>query len=262
MSETFLLAGDVGGTKTLLRLARAGAGETVLERCIDTAAYHDLRSMLEDFLPDGAKPAVACFAIAAPVSGRRVRLTNRDFWIDADQIERCCRIGAVHLINDFVGVAHGVDTLGSADLVTLQAGQALPLAPRAVLGAGTGLGEAILLPRPGSAAEVLASEGGHVDFAPTDEEQIMLWRELAQHYGHVSYERLLSGEGLAHIYAWLARTARAPNLRYGTIHGSPAGGRRRRRGARTGVGGRAQRRGCPGSARPRSVRAHLRAAGG
>lgn len=216
MAEDLLLAGDIGGTKTLLRLARAGSADAVLERRFETGAYPNLTSMLQVFLAGQPAPVAACFAIAAPVSGRCVRLTNREFWIDADDVERACGIEVVRIINDFVGVAHGIDVLGPADTVTLQAGRPLAGAPRAVLGAGTGLGEAILLQRAGGETEVLASEGGHVDFAPQDEEQVMLWREFAARHGHVSYERVLCGDGLVAIYAWLARRAGAPSLLTGT----------------------------------------------
>lgn len=207
-SSRYLLGADVGGTKTLLRLGRVVGGEvaTVAEERFNSADWSSLTPMLQTFLT--GKPAVsaACIAVACPVETRRVRLTNLEFWIDADEIAQECRIPQVRLINDFVAVGYGIETLTASDLLTLQAGVAKPGAPRVALGAGTGLGEALLVWQ-GDRYEVVASEGGHADFAPTDEAQIGLLRFLMAHHGHVSYERILSGSGLVAVFEYLGQGA-------------------------------------------------------
>jgi glucokinase len=219
-----VLGADVGGTKTLLRLADvtpSGVG-TVAEERFDSTAWASLTPMVQQFLEGRAPVAAACLALACPIDGRRVRLTNRDLWIDADDISAACDIPAVRLINDFVAVGYGTETLAASDVVTLQAGIRKDRAPCVVLGAGTGLGEGILVWN-GEHYEVVASEGGHVDFAPTDEEQIGLLRFLMGRYGHVSYERILSGSGLVSLFDYLAQgTAISPALASALGAGDPA----------------------------------------
>lgn len=206
-SSPCVLGADVGGTKTWLRLARVFEGQlkTLAEERFDSHAWPSLTPMLHSFLQAKPVPSGACIAVACPVESRRVRLTNLDLTVDANEIERVCGISQVRLINDFVAVGYGIETLGAADVATLQAGQGKAHAPRVVLGAGTGLGEALLTWHVDH-YEVVASEGGHVDFAPSDEEQIGLLRFLMARHGHVSYERVLSGSGLVAIVEFLAQS--------------------------------------------------------
>jgi glucokinase len=205
-----VLAGDVGGTKTLLALAHCDAGRLHIEReaRFATGGYAALTPMVREFLA-GATPRAACFGLASPISGRRIKLTNAEFWIDADEIAHDCGIAQVRLINDFAAIGYGLDALAAGELEILQSGVIRPQAPRALLGAGTGLGQAILVWQ-NDRYEVLSTEGGHADFAPADEMQIELWRALSAQYGHVSYERLLSGQGLNDIFHHLAAT-RSPS---------------------------------------------------
>ena len=209
--NTIVLAGDIGGTKTLLKIARAEnrAIQTLFEQRYDSPSYDGLAQMLRVFL--GAAQGViseplivnrACFAVAGPVNDQRAALTNLPWHLDARQFGDEFGIASVRLINDFVAVAYGIETLPKEEMVALQIGQNHEYGTRAVLGAGTGLGEGILVWQKDH-YEVVASEGGHVDFAPTDEVQIELLRYLMQRYGHVSYERLLSGAGLVDIYHFL-----------------------------------------------------------
>jgi glucokinase len=121
--------------------------------------------------------------------------------VDAEELERACGFERVRLINDFEAAARGIDALGPEDLLQLQ-GRPDPARPRAVLGAGTGLGQAFLLPGR-SGAQVVSTEGGHRDFAPTSPDQDRLLAHLRAIHGRVSTERVLSGPGLAAIYAWL-----------------------------------------------------------
>lgn len=204
-----VLGADVGGTKTLLRLVGIEDGRpagTLHEARADSATSASLTPLIERFLQGRPRPQAACIAVAAPISGRRLRLTNLALTVDADEIAAACGIGRVTLINDFVAVGYGIETLGPDDALTLQAGRPAPRAPRVVLGAGTGLGVAQLFWR-GDHYEVMPSEGGHVDFAPTDDEQIGLLRFLAARHGHVSCERILSGPGLMALFEFFGQGA-------------------------------------------------------
>lgn len=199
-----VLAGDVGGTKTFLALAQLQDGRVhvLREARYDTAAYLSLTPMLVDFLA-GFIPDAAGFGLACPVTARRVKLTNLEFWIDADEIARQLGIATVRLINDFAAIAYGLDLLQTEDLITLQNGSPQHDAPRVLLGAGTGLGVA-LLAWCGTQYQILSSEGGHIDFAPVNPEQAELLKFLSKHYDHVSYERIVSGAGLHAIFDYLA----------------------------------------------------------
>lgn len=204
LNENLILAGDVGGTKTLLMLAEIveGVPRAAHEARYENAQFDSLETILSDFLGARYQPAVACFAVAGPIEGRCTKLTNLLWRIDADALVKRFGFQRAHLINDFVAVGYGIEALGPSDLITLQAGNPLPHAPCVVIGAGTGLGECLLVWGE-SGYELIASEGGHVDFAPADETQIALLRHLRAQFGHVSYERVLSGPGLAAIYGFL-----------------------------------------------------------
>ncbi|MBS4098960.1 MAG: glucokinase [Sulfuricella sp.] len=194
-----LLAGDIGGTKTLLRLT---CGAAVLrEQRYDSAAWDGLEPMIADLLANTPVDA-ACFGVAGPVRGRAAQITNLPWRIDADAIAQQFSIGKVALINDFQAVAYGIEALGPEDLYTLQAGHLSEHGPRAVIGAGTGLGEGYLVWQ-GENYVALPSEGSHADFAPADELQIDLWRWLSERHDHVSWERVVSGPGLETIYRFL-----------------------------------------------------------
>ncbi|MBT9611760.1 MAG: glucokinase [Burkholderiales bacterium] len=214
-----VLAGDIGGTKTLLALAHWDAGQLRIEReaRFTTRDYPALTPMVREFLA-GAAPHAACFGLAGPISSRCIQLTNAAFWIDADEIAHDCGIAQVRLINDFAAIGYGLDALAASELEILQSGAIRPQAPRALLGAGTGLGQAILVWQ-NDHYEVLSSEGGHVDFAPVDEAQIALWRALSAQYDHVSFERLLSGQGLHDIFRHLAVTGYPTPALLAALHG-------------------------------------------
>jgi len=188
-----LLAGDVGGTKTLLRAVADGL--TLHEARYESAAWPTFAALLADFLKNVPGPIdAACFAVAGPVYEGAAEVTNVGWRIE----EKALAIPRVRLINDFYAVALGVPLLVESDLLSIQSGQRDRTAPMAILGAGTGLGEALIVD-----GEVVASEGGHADFAPQDEEQARLFLYLRERYGHVSWERLVSGMGLVNIFTFL-----------------------------------------------------------
>lgn len=207
--DQYLLSGDIGGTKTLLRSAVVKGKEIKLhyEHLYDSHQYNDFDTILADFLErSSCRPVAVCLAIAGPIVEQQVHLTNLPWTISAADIAEKFSIPAVKIINDFEGTAASIEILPQNDLVTLQAGKSYSPTMRVVLGAGTGMGVAWLAWR-GQYYEPLATEAGHIDFAPTSAIQIELLRYLMARYPRVSIERLLSGQGLTHIFNFLQTNA-------------------------------------------------------
>lgn len=210
MTATRFLAGDIGGTSTRLLLAERqnGALRLLAEHWFESQRYAGLTDVINDFRQrEGQMPvAAACFAIAGPVhrsaDDESVRVTNLPWNIVRSELARTLNIPQLRLINDFEAVAYGIGQLAEQEMLVLQTGQAAQNAPRAVLGAGTGLGQALLL-RHGDHDVVVPTEGGHVDFGPTDALQLELAQWLMAKQGRASYEDILSGAGLARLYAFL-----------------------------------------------------------
>jgi len=203
-----IIAGDIGGTKTLLQLVDVSGGGRVVtrEQRFESGAAGTFDDLLAQFAPN-EKVDAACFAVAGPVIGRRAEVTNLKWSMDADALAAKFSIARVALINDFYAVALGVPLLQPEDHLPLNRGTRVPYAPIAILGAGTGLGEANLV-FDGGRWVVVPGEGGHTDFAPQDEEQTRLFLALHAKFGHVSWERLLSGMGLVNIHNFVAGTDR------------------------------------------------------
>ncbi len=216
--NSYVIAGDIGGTKVLLELAVVSSeGVHVLhKRLFKSADYGDfavlVRTFLQD-LPADRKPSAACFGVAGPVissdAGQQAALTNLPWHIATREIAGMTGIDKVGLINDWGATGYGIEALRPDDLVVLQAGTPQPQGVRALIGAGTGLGEAILCWCQDH-YEVISTEGGHVDFAPIDKLQVELWHYLTERLGRISYERLLSGAGLVRIYSFLRERGDAP----------------------------------------------------
>lgn len=207
MTMAYFLAGDIGGTKTLLSISSADERALMLQKSYQSAAYAGLAEMVDEFLAEAGLRdiAAACFALAGPVTGRVVKLTNLPWVVDGDALAARYAIKHVVLINDFEAVGYGVAALQDADLLTLQAGAEQAQGARLVVGAGTGLGVAWLSSQAG-AYRVHPSEGGHMDFAPADDIQCLLLRYLQHRHGHVSYERIVSGPGLVSIFEFMRDT--------------------------------------------------------
>jgi glucokinase len=161
--------------------------------------------MIRDFLARGSELVVrAGIGVAGPVSDGTCCATNLPWRLDERELADALGLERVALVNDFVAVALGILALGSDDLVVLQDGKIDPRGPMAILGAGTGLGEALLLRTDlGGKVKVLPTEGGHTAFAPSNEMEIRLLRFLQGRFGRVSWERLLSGPGIKNIYDFL-----------------------------------------------------------
>lgn len=205
-----ILAGDVGGTKTALALFKPSAQQLRLVRAdtFASAKHPSLESILGEFLAKQGRPRLraACLGVAGPVVDEGCRLTNLDWSFDERTVARVLGTARVRLINDLAALAYGVHHLTSEDLSTLNQGTARRGANVAVLAAGTGLGEAMLY-WDGHFYQALASEGGHCDFAPRTEVEMALLGALQAQYGHVSYERILTGSGLLNVYKFLRQRA-------------------------------------------------------
>jgi glucokinase len=210
----YVIAGDIGGTKTLLQLIDISGSNprVVREKRFDSTAFPTFELLLQQFL-QRSDPEVdaACFAVAGAVIGNRARVTNLDWDIDGAFLSENLRIGQVGLINDFVAVAMGVPLLDADDFIVINEGEEDETAPIAILGAGTGLGQAIVVPIE-SGWRVLASEGGHAGFAPVGAIQRELLADLERKYGRVSVERVVSGLGISDTYDFFLRRSGAPGL--------------------------------------------------
>lgn len=201
-----VIAADVGGTKTRFALADADAPQQLLhEARYDSREFDSFGPLLHAFLRDCGlqHEALGALSLALPgvVDDQRARLTNLPWQLDKQELRREFGVREVHFMNDFQASALGIAHLRADDMIALNKGDAHQNETRVVVGAGTGLGVA-WLQGAGADSRAYSSEGGHIDFAPVDEMQIELLRFLLESYKHVSYERLLSGQGLVNLYVF------------------------------------------------------------
>ncbi len=207
-----LIAGDIGGTKTLLGLysKEAGARAPVAQREYHSGAFPGLEPMVRAFLAEtGQRAQAACFDVAGPVMGGRAKLTNLPWLLDEAALAAALGLERTILLNDLKAMAYAVPLLRDDELRTLHAGTAEPHGPIAVVAPGTGLGEAFLV-WDGARYVACSSEGGHADFAPADARQGELLAYLRAKFGHVSCERVCSGSGIPNLYDFLRDTGHAP----------------------------------------------------
>ena len=200
-----ILAGDIGGTNARLAYFQPQNGnlQLVSEKVFPSREHSEFGEIVEIFLKDsGTKPDAACFGIAGPVRNGRVETSNLPWVIEQSRLAQRIHLPATLLINDLEANAWGIGALNDSDIVSLNKVYGEPHGNQAVIAAGTGLGQAGLI-WDGSRRRVFATEGGHGDFAPQGEVQIELLRYLAKRFGHVSYERILSGPGLVNVYEFL-----------------------------------------------------------
>jgi len=207
-----VLAGDIGGTKTLVALfERTGEGSLRMlrERSFPSSGHASLEEILRAFLADGPRASLAagCFAVAGPVIDGRVKATNLPWQMEEGSLAQAIGAPRVKLLNDLEGTAYGMLFLQPEEQRDLNAGTRRALAGNvAVIAAGTGLGEAMLY-FDGKEHHPIASEGGHADFAPQSDQEVELLKYLRQRFGgHVSYERILAGPGLHNVYSFLRDT--------------------------------------------------------
>jgi glucokinase len=210
-----LIAGDVGGTKTLLALyvPEAGARKPIAQAEFHSAAYRSLDDVVRAFVAQIDRPVeAACFDVAGPVIGGRAHLTNLPWVLDEAAMQNALGLQRVMLLNDLKAVAYAVPHLLPEDVHTINAGRPERNGPLGVVAPGTGLGEAFLI-WGGNSYIACSSEGGHSDFGPTDETQAALRRYVSERHGHVAYERVCSGSGLPNIYDFLRDSGHAPEPR-------------------------------------------------
>ena len=219
-----VLAGDIGGTKTTLRLTRveeSGADTvvpalaTLWEWTYVSKTFADLVPMVHQFFKEAAEASLsiptvagACFGIAGPIVNNVSELTNLNWSLSGDRLQRALEIPRVVLINDFAAIGYGIAGLQDSQLSTLQIGTPDSAAPIAIIGAGTGLGEGFLIPGPEGTLRAFPSEGGHTDFAPRSHLEFQLLTYLLERYSlpRVSVERVVSGTGIASIYQFFRDT--------------------------------------------------------
>ncbi|HSC42404.1 MAG TPA: glucokinase [Candidatus Binatia bacterium] len=205
MPRNLVLAGDIGGTKTSLALFSINDDKLRMEteHNFPSKKYSGLVPILDEFSVRNHKSIdAACFGVAGPVVDGHVKTTNLPWVIDSQVLRQALRVDTVYLLNDLEAAAYGVFTLDNEEFYTLNEGNMHSTGNKALIAAGTGLGQAILYDD-GRHFHALPSEGGHADFAPRTELEIDLLRYLLARFGHVSYERVLSGPGLFNIYRFL-----------------------------------------------------------
>lgn len=197
-----VLAGDIGGTKTAL--AWVDNGIITVSRTYPSQHYASLADIVREFLAaaPASRPRAACFGVAGPVVNGVAKTTNLPWTIAADGFGEVLGAMPVRLINDLEAVAHGVGVAGDDAFVTLNPGVPGAHGNRAIIAAGTGLGQAGLY-WDGLAHQPFASEGGHASFAPRDARDAALLRFLLTEHHHVSWERVLSGPGLFNVYRFV-----------------------------------------------------------
>lgn len=203
-NEVIVLAGDIGGTKTNLALyAFTDKKFRVLEQAhYSSADFGSVTDLLQHFLQQGQSSAVISLGVAGPVVDGKAKITNLSWQIDSREIQTTTGVPQVVLINDLEALAYGLVAITNDNVYELRIAKKQVPGNMAVIAPGTGLGEAGLY-WDGKCYHPFATEGGHSDFAPRTDMDVELYRYLQQQFGHVSWERLISGPGIVNIYRFL-----------------------------------------------------------
>lgn len=205
-----ILAGDIGGTNSRLAFFDASNGhlQLVNEAIYPSRDYPGLEQIVSSFVShDSGKLDAACFGVAGPVREGRAQISNLPWAVETASLSTELKLPSTFLINDLEAMAWGIGALQANDVITLNPGSTPATGNRAVIAAGTGLGEAGMF-WDGRQHQVFACEGGHTDFGPRNDLEIELLRHMLAKFGRVSYERVLSGPGLVNIYQFLRDTGR------------------------------------------------------
>jgi glucokinase len=209
-----ILAGDLGGTKSNLGLfdVQQGKLSPVAKKRYATQQHSGLDVMVQDFLRETAGEVVAsCFGIAGPVVNNRVRGTNMPWEVDGGFMAQLLKLDRVRLLNDLEAAAYGIGVMEPKDLESLHTGVNVADANRAVIAAGTGLGEGVLF-WDGKQHVPIATEAGHADFAPNTKQHADLWLDLKSRSDFVSSENILSGGGFQRVHEFLDASVRHPGF--------------------------------------------------
>ncbi|HKY91765.1 MAG TPA: glucokinase, partial [Nevskiaceae bacterium] len=201
-----ILVGDVGGTNTRLGLAAREAGEWRLSHLRVEPTPQELGPLLRGYLAASRPPSVTAIAICGAGPKRpdgTLSLTNHPLVLDPAKLAKDSGIARVAILNDFEAVAWSLPALGETGTRAFGGGTRVARAPCVVLGAGTGLGVAALVPAGANAWTAAPGEGGHVDLAPVDDEELAAWTRLRAQLGRVSAEHVLSGAGLERLHTAL-----------------------------------------------------------
>jgi glucokinase len=212
-----ILAGDVGGTKCNLALfaERDGKLEFVYRRRFASKEFAQFDLIVKEFSRQAApylhdqKVTAAGFGVAGPVVNNRIHATNLPWVVDADTLARELAVEPIVLMNDLGATGHSLEHLAPEDFCVLNQGTPVKGGTRALLAAGTGLGEGILFWE-GTRYKVVPSEGGHTDFAPRTDQQIELLRFMRRRYPQVSWELILSGRGFRTLHEFIAPSVKHP----------------------------------------------------
>ncbi|MEM8936071.1 MAG: glucokinase [Pseudomonadota bacterium] len=196
------IVADIGGTNARFALVEESAlGPIVRDvtryRAKEFATIEDAaRAFLDQ---EGVRPARACFAVAAPLSGDQVRFTNSPWEFGVESLKHALALDEFSVVNDFHALAAGAVNLPTDGWCQVKDGEGDPFAPRLVIGPGTGLGQAYVVETNG-VLHIVTTEGGHVAFAPSNDKQIEILRYLTQDLGRVTIEHVISGQGIVNIY--------------------------------------------------------------
>lgn len=241
--KKIILAGDIGGTNTRLLLAQINNHNTKKPKLIEISKakyknkdFPKFEDIINEFInQNNAIPIdsikASCFAVAGPIINQKVKLTNLPWSISAKRLKKNTNLKNILLINDFTAIGYGIPNLEPKDYMVLQNAPKKITSPIAYLGAGTGLGVGLMMPANNNnnkiSYKIIHTEGGHVDFAPTNTLQVNILQYLYKKYHRVSAERLLSGNGLFNIYQYLQSSPpygikEDPNLKHETETGDPA----------------------------------------
>ena len=209
-----ILAGDIGGTKSNMGLFDVESGKLVkvAHKRYPSADHPALDDIAEDFVrTNGKKVTAAAFGIAGPVLNNRVHTTNLPWTVDGESLAKRLGLERITLLNDLEATCHGVGVMQPNDLDTLYEGTPIAEATRAVISAGTGMGQASIF-WDGKCHVPIPNEGAHADLAPQTSQQADLWKFLKTSLEFVSVEMILSGRGFQHLHEFLD-----PSVRHGSF---------------------------------------------
>ena len=201
MTDPILVA-DIGGTNARFAIAEIDEGAVSIRNAQSFRAedFETIRDAADAYLESvSEKPKRGSFAAAGPIINNEVQFTNSHWTLRAIDIAGPLGFDDFDIINDFFALAAGIEHLHDSAFVEIKSGAPMADAPVLVIGPGTGLGQALIVPT-GSGRKVIATEGGHVSFAPRTDEEIEIKKFIAREHPRVSVERLLSGRGLVNIH--------------------------------------------------------------